>query len=139
MAILHDLIQKSRMAEYCLVSSFDHDVLREMKSLNAEYIQDQSNKLETSSILSLMSRQSQFQQHPLNVATLYLHNFYHYYKRSPNNEMITQGCGGNLQLHDIDSEMVKEMHKSGKIVSVWIDATAPYKEDVAFYEKVYEL
>jgi hypothetical protein len=58
MAILHDLIQSTRMAEYCLVSSFDHEVLREMEILNSEYIRDQSDKLETSSIMSLMSRQS---------------------------------------------------------------------------------
>lgn len=43
--------------------------------------------------------------------------------------MVTQGCGGNLQIMDIDAEMVKEMHRKGKIVSVWIDSTAPYKED----------
>ena len=31
------------------------------------------------------------------------------------------------------------MHASGKIVAVWLDNTAPYVEDEAFYEKVYDL
>lgn len=92
--MLHDLIQSSGMAEYCLISSFDHQALREMERINQDFISVQTS--ETSSALSLMSRQSQFTQHPLNIATLYLHNFYHWIACPPLTEMVTQGCGANM-------------------------------------------
>ena len=53
--------------------------------------------------------------------------------------MINQGCGGNLQIIDIDAELVREMHKNGKIVSVWLDSACDIAEDEAFYEQVYDL
>lgn len=91
--MVYDLIQEFGIAELCMIQSFDFDVLTEAEKINSEFIANNSNKMETSSIFS---RQSQFTQHPLNVATLYLHNYYHYIPRSPTHEMINQGCGGHL-------------------------------------------
>ena len=38
--------------------------------------------------------------------------------------------------------MVREMHRNGKIVAVWVDDTAPkdlYSENDEFYHKLYDL
>ena len=74
-----------------MVQSFDHEALQYFEQINSEFIKEQALQIEIASTVS------QFTQHPLNVATLYLHNFYSTDKHSPIEEMVSmQGCGGHL-------------------------------------------
>jgi len=70
MQMLHDLIMDMNLPEFCMVQSFDHEALSEFEKINKGYIESRNDSvIETS---SCYSKTSQFTQHPLNVATLYL-------------------------------------------------------------------
>ena len=54
----------------------------------------------------------------------------------------SHGSGSHLQISSLTQEMVREMHRNGKIVAVWVDDTAPkdlYSENDEFYHKLYDL
>ena len=72
------------MAEYCMVQSFDFMTLAHMDLVNQRFIREQQ-KNDPLQCLQLL------------VATLYIHNYYHYITHSPIEEMVSkQGQGGHL-------------------------------------------
>ena len=47
-SILHQEIQKHKLAEFCMVQSFDFEALKEFERLNEQYISEQRGpKIET--------------------------------------------------------------------------------------------
>lgn len=77
-----------------MIQSFDHETLKYFEVVNQDFVKAQTDKLETT---SFKSQSSVFTQHPLSVATLYLHNFYHTWPHSPTDQMVScQGVGGHL-------------------------------------------
>ena len=72
--LISDLIRQYQMEPYCLVQSFDFEMLDEIDSLNSEHQGPTSNK----------------------IRTLYIHNFYYYYPVEDEEAALRQGAGGHL-------------------------------------------
>lgn len=49
------------------------------------------------------------------------------------------GRGSHFQLHVLTPEFVQKMHAAGKIVAVWHDNDAVYKQDADYYRRLIEL
>lgn len=92
---MHQLIARSQLKEYCFVSSFDHEALREMELVSA----------------------SEFYK----VRTLYIQNFYNHVALPPMEELLAMGDGVNISYEHLTREVVDTLQRHGKIVSVWID------------------
>lgn len=68
--LLHQQVQEASMAEFCMIQSFDYDLLRHLEQVNTKFMET--------------AGPGEFK-----VNTFYIHNFYHYYPRSPTSEMVS--------------------------------------------------
>lgn len=74
------------------------------------------------------------------VNTIYIQNYYHDWPLIPIEEI--NGSGINAQIHWLTKEIVDTYHREGKIVSIWIDATAPkdaYQDNEELYQRAYDI
>ena len=69
-----------------------------------------------------------------------MQNFYHDWPLIPIEEV--SGSGLNAQIHWLTKDLVDDYHRMGKIVSIWIDNTAPkeaYEENDELYKRAYDI
>lgn len=83
------------------------------------------------------------------INTIYIQNFDTYVpevyvkEHDVSQDLLIQkdqyGLGSHFQLHVLTPEFIKKMHEAGKIVAVWHDNDAPYKQDADYYKRLIEL
>ena len=71
--IVHELIQSYNLAEYCIVQSFDSNLVDQFEEINREWEGTQKR-----------------------VHTLHIHNFYYNVPIEREEDLLARGCGGNL-------------------------------------------
>jgi len=109
---VHHLLKETLLGPHCFISSFDHDILRQVESLSL--------------------------QNDYKIRTIYLHNFYPSFSLPPLEKLTSQGDGVNIEYAHLTKERVDACHAKGKIISVWIDCSVT-TETVEMYKRLIDL
>jgi glycerophosphoryl diester phosphodiesterase len=96
----------------CYVSSFDHDVLGELESIN--------------------------QKTGTQVDQVYLYNYYNTDELPSPEIYATKGRGINISSTKLTRDVVEACHTNGKLVGVWIDRDYA-SEGEEFYQLLYQM
>jgi len=76
--------------------------------------------------------------HDQRVEIIYLYNYYEDIELPAPSIYTKQGDGINISSSKLTREVVKNCHKNGKKVGVWVDAPT-FKEDANFYKKLMDM
>lgn len=66
---------------------------------------------------------------------IYLYNFYEHEELPDPSIYAVKGDGINISASKLTAEVIRNCHRNGKKVGVWVDA-ATFKEDTAFYKRM---
>lgn len=111
-SMIYDLIKKYDLTGHCCVSSFDALLLEELSRLR--------------------------QQHEVHVDIIYLYNFHDHIHLPDPSIYAVAGDGINISSTHLTAEVIRNCHKNGKKVGVWIDASI-FKENNDFYRKMMDM
>ncbi len=110
---VHGLIKKYNVfSENVCVSSFDHDILEELETLNQLY--------------------------QTRIEAIYLYNYYDSDELPHPDVYTSKGLGINISSRKLTREVVEACHAKGKIVGVWIDKDYA-RESEEFYKLLLDM